>query len=602
VATSVSDFMIDRLIDWGLHQWYGYPGDGIGGFDGAMGRAQEDGKDFRYIRPTHEEEAAFMATAHAKFTGEVGVCVATSGPGALHLMNGLYDAKGDNVPVVAIIGQQGRVALGTEFQQEINLERAFSDVAVFVQTVTTPMHAQYVVDTAVRTAKAYRGPAVIILPADVQTLEMEEAAAKHFVSRTGVGYVEERISPDGAALAQAAKVLNDGEKVAMLVGQGAIGATDEVLAVAERLGAGVITALLGKQVVPGDVPYHTQQLGLLGSRPSYDMMQDCDTLLMVGTNFPYGEFLPPTGQARAVQIDISPRHLGARYPTEVNLWGDAKTTLTALLPLLQQHDTDWQDSIAQQMRQWDDENDSIANTEADPVNPRRVFTSLNEKLPENAIMTVDAGSTADWYGFHIKLGRNQMGNLSGRMASMLGAMPYAIAGKFPHPDRPVVCTIGDGAFQMLGMNGLLAVKRHWQEWDNPTFIVLILDNGDLNQVSWEMRIAGDPRWDTAQLVESMDYAGYAELLGFKGIRVNDPKDLDAAWDEAFAADRPVVLSVKTDPNTPPLPAHITMEQATGLAKSLLTGDPGTARVIDQSLRSGAARLFERITGKNRDES
>src|SRR5690625_5171744 len=223
----------------------------------------------------------------------------------------------------------------------------------------------------------------------------------------------------------------------MLVGQGAIGATDEVLEVAERLGAGVSTALLGKQVVPGDIPYHTQQLGLLGSRPSYDMMQDCDTLLMVGTNFPYGEFLPPTGQARAVQIDISPRHLGARYPTEVNLWGDAKTTLTALLPLLQQHDTDWQDSIAQQMRQWDDENDSIANTEADPVNPRRVFTSLNEKLPENAIMTVDAGSTADWYGFHIKLGRNQMGNLSGRMASMLGAMPSAIAGKFDLPDRPV---------------------------------------------------------------------------------------------------------------------------------------------------------------------
>ena len=375
----------------------------------------------------------------------------------------------------------------------------------------------------------------------------------------------------------------------MLVGQGAIGATDEILALADRLGAGITTALLGKQVVPGDVPDHTQQLGLLGSRPSYDMMQYCDTLLMVGTNFPYGEFLPPTGNARAVQIDLSPRHLGARYPTEVNLWGDAKTTLTALLPHVRQHETDWQESSAEQMRDWDRENQRVAMTKGEPVNPRRVFTSLNEKLPENAIITADAGSTADWYGFHIKLGRNQMGNLSGRMASMLGAMPYAIAGKFAYPQRPVVCTIGDGAFQMLGMNGLLTVKRHWQEWANPTFIVFVLDNGDLDQVSWEMRIAGDPRWDAVQLVESMDYAGYAELLGFKGIRVNDPEDLDAAWYEAFAAERPVLLSVKADPNTPPLPAHITLDQPTGLAKSLLGGDLGTGRVIDQSFRSGAVR-------------
>lgn len=594
MATSVSDFIIDRLIQWGLHQWYGYPGDGIGGFDGAMGRAQRDGKNFSYVRSTHEEEAAFMATAHAKFTGEVGVCVSTSGPGALHLLNGLYDAQGDNAPVVAIVGQQGRVSLGSEFQQEINLERVFSDVAVFVQTVTTPMHTQLVVDKAIRMAKAYRGPAVVVLPADIQNLEMEEPAVEHFVSRSGVGYVEDRLVPDDSALAKAAEVLNSGEKVAMLVGQGAIGATDEVLEVAERLGAGVSTALLGKQVVPGDIAYHTQQLGLLGSRPSYDMMQTCDTLLMVGTNFPYGEFLPPTGQARAVQIDLSPRHLGIRYPTEVNLWGDAKTTLSALLPHLQQHDTAWQDSIAEQMRDRDAENDRVAQTKADPVNPRRVFTTLNDKLPQNAIITADAGSTADWYGFHIKLGRNQVGNLSGRMASMLGAMPYAMAGKFAHPDRPVVCTIGDGAFQMLGMNGMLTVKRRWKEWDNPTFIVLVVDNGDLNQVSWEMRVAGDPRWDTAQLVEPMDYAGYAELLGFKGIRVEDPDDIGAAWDQAFAADRPVILSVKTDPNTPPLPAHIASAQATGLAKSLLHGDPDSGEVIAQSARAGAARLFARM--------
>ncbi|GAA1846844.1 thiamine pyrophosphate-requiring protein [Brevibacterium marinum] len=594
MATSVSDFIIDRLIEWGLHQWYGFPGDGIGGFDGAMGRAQRDGKDFNYIRPTHEEEAAFMATAHAKFSGGVGVCISTSGPGAIHMMNGLYDAKGDNTPVVAIVGQQARVSLGTEFQQEINLERMFADAAVFVQTVATPMHAQLVLDKAVRMAKAYRGPAVVVLPADIQTMEMEEPTVEHFVSRSGIGFAEDRLRPDDDALARAAQVLNDGEKVAMLVGQGAIGATDEVLAVADRLGAGVITTLLGKQVVPGDVPYHTQQLGLLGSRPSYDMIQKCDTLLMVGTNYPYGEFMPPTGQARAVQIDLSPRHLGIRYPTESNLWGDAKTTLAALLPHLDQHSTQWQQKIAAQQRDWMKENTRVAETEADPINPRSVYVSLNEKLPDNAIITADAGSTADWYGFHIELGPNQMGNLSGRMASMLAAMPYAIAGKFAHPDRPVVCTIGDGAFQMMGMNGMLTVKRHWKEWETPSFIVLVIDNGDLNQVSWEMREAGDPRWDTAQMVEPMDYAGYAEMLGLKGVRVEETGDIGPAFDEAFAADRPVIIDMKCDRNTPPLPAHIALAQAQGLAESLLSGDPEMGRVVNQSSRAAAARLFARM--------
>lgn len=594
MAQSVSDFIIDRLIEWDLHQWYGYPGDGIGGFDGALGRAQKDGKDFTYIRPTHEEEAAFMACAHAKFTGEVGVCIATSGPGAVHLMNGLYDAYSDNVPVVAIVGQQARVALGTEFQQEINLEQALSDVAVFVQTVTTPMHAQFVLDKAIRMAKAYRGPAVVILPVDLQTMDMEEPAQEHFVSRSGIGHASDRLRPDDEALARAAKILNAGEKVAMLVGQGAIGATDEVLEVAERLGAGVATSLLGKQVVPGEVPYHTQQLGLLGSRPSYDMMQKCDTLLLVGTNFPYAEFLPATGQARAVQIDISPRHLGMRYPTQENIWGDAKTTLRALLPYLEPHDTGWQEQIAEEKREWDAENVRVASTKADPINPRYIYLSLNEKLPENAIFTADAGSTADWYGFHIELGRNNMGSLSGRLASMLAAMPYALAGKFAYPDRPVVCTIGDGAFQMMGGNGLLTVKRHWRDWKNPSFVVLVINNGDLNQVSWEMREAGDPRWDTAQLVEHMDYAGYAQLLGLKGIRVDEPDQVDAAWDEAFAADRPVVVDVRCDANVPPLPAHIDFDQAAGLAKSLLGGDPATRQVVTHGTRAMAARMFARM--------
>lgn len=594
---TVSDFVIDRLIAWDLHRFYGFPGDGIGGFDGALGRAERDGKDFTYIRPTHEEEAALMATAHAKFTGEVGVCMATSGPGAAHLVNGLYDARGDNQPVVAVVGQQARAATGSDFQQELNLERMFADVAVFVQTVLTAEHAPLVVDKAIRVAAARRGPAVIILPTDVQELEMEEPEVAHGVSRSGIGYASPRFAPTEDSLLHAAEVLNAGSRVAMIVGQGARGARAEVLAVAERLGAGIITALLGKDVVPGDVPYHTQQLGLLGSRPSYDMMQDCDTLLLVGTNFPYAEFLPETGRARAVQIDTDPGHLGIRYPTEVNLWGDTGATLAALLPHLHQaEDLSWQEGIAAKMREWDEETTRVAMAEADPVNPRRLFHSLNERLPERVIVTADAGTTADWFGHHIRLRGEQMGNLSGRLATMLAAMPYAMAGKFAHPDRPVVCTIGDGAFQMLGMNGLITVKRHWQEWENPTFIVLVMHNDDLNQVSWEMREVGDPRWDTAQLVESMDYAEYARSLGFEGIRVDRPEDIDAAWDRAFAADRPVLIDAVVDRNVPPLPAHITLEQATGIARALVTGDPEARRVAVEGSRAMAAELFSRVRG------
>ena len=592
---TVSDFVIDRLIEWDLHRYYGYPGDGIGGFDGALGRAEEAGKDFRYIRPTHEEMSSLMATAHAKFTGEVGVCISTSGPGAVHMLNGLYDAHCDNQPVVAIVGQQARVAMGSDFQQELNMERLFGDVAEYVKTISTPMQAQLVVDRAIRIAKASRRPCVVIIPADVQDLEMEEPSVEHFVSRTGVGHASTRISPPDDELQRAAAVLNAGEKVVMLVGQGAMDATDEVLAVAEKLGAGIITALLGKGAVPGDVPYHTQQIGLLGSKPSWDMMQNCDTLLMVGSNYPYGEFMPPKGQARGVQIDLLPRHLSLRYPMEVNLWGDSKATLAALLPHLQQtDDTSWQENAAEGMRSWDEMTERAAMVAADPINPRLVFHHLNEQLPSNAIITADAGSTADWYGHHIKLGRDQMGNLSGSLATMLGAMPYAMAAKFAYPDRPVVCTIGDGAFQMLGMNGLITVKRHWQEWENKTFVVLILHNDDLNQVSWEMREAGDPRWDTAQLVEDMDYARYADALGLRGVRVEDPGQVEAALQAAFTADRPVVLDVLTDKNVPPLPAHITYEQAKGVAQSILRGDPDARKVVGNSARAVASQLFARV--------
>ena len=590
--STVSDFVIDRLIEWDLHRFYGYPGDGIGGFDGALGRAERAGKDFRYIRPTHEEICSFMATAHAKFTGEVGVCIATSGPGAVHLLNGLYDAKMDNQPVVAIVGQQGRVSLGSDSQQEMNLERVFQDVAGYVQTVTTPMHAQMVLDRAIRTAKGQRCPVVVILPADVQNLKMEEPAAEHWVSRSGVGHASTASLPPQGEIEKAAEVLNAGSKVVMLVGQGARGATDEVIAVAEKLGAGIVTALLGKEVVPGDLPYHTQQLGLLGSKPSYDMMQDCDTLLMVGSNFPYAEFLPPTGQARGVQIDLAPRNLSLRYPMEVTLLGDSKATLGALLEYLEpQQDRSWQDGVIDAMKSWNEVTERVAKTKANPVNPRLVFHELNERLPENCIVTADAGTTADWYGHHIKLGPNMMGSLSGLLASMLAAMPYAVAAKFAHPDRPVICTIGDGAFQMLGMNELLTVKRYWQEWEDPRFIILVLHNNDLTQVSFEMREAGDPKYETSQTLPDMDYAALAELHGLKGIRVDRPEDVAGAWDAALAADRPVVLDMLTDPNVPPLPAHITFDEAKGFTTAVLKGDPSDVPLVMDAVRAVGAEVF-----------
>jgi len=604
MSRTVSDFVIDRLIEWDLHRFYGFPGDGIGGFDGALERAESDGKAFRYIRPTHEEIAAFMACAHAKFTGEVGVCIATSGPGATHLLTGLYDAKMDNQPVVAIVGQQGLVSLGSDTQQQVDLERVFADVAGFVQTVTTPMQAQLVVDRAVRIARAQRCPTVVILPADIQNEDMAEPTLEHWVSRTGVGHASTELTPPESELRRAAEALNAGSKVAMIVGEGARGATDEVIAVAEKLGAGIITALLGKDVVPGDLPYHTQQLGLLGSRPSYDMMQDCDTLLMVGSNYPYPEFLPKSGQARGVQIDLSSRHLSLRYPMEVNLAGDSKATLTALLPhLTHQQNRSWQEQAIEGMKVWNDVTERQAMTKADPINPRYVYHLLNERLPHNAIVTADAGSTADWYGHHIKLGRDMRGNLSGMLASMLAAMPYAMAAKFAYPDRPVVCTIGDGAFQMLGMNELITVKRHWKSWDDPRFIVLVLHNDDLTQVSWEMREVGDPRWDTSQRVEDMDYAAYAEVLGLRGITVDKPDQVADAWDAAFSADRPVVLDVHTDANVPPLPAHITFEEARGFMTTLAKGDPAERAVIRNSLRAVGADLFANAKNKlSRDKN
>lgn len=595
---NVSDFVIDRIQQWGVTRVFGFPGDGIGEFDGALGRADRQGDGLKYIRPTHEEICSLMATAHAKFTGEVGVCIATSSPGAFHMLNGLYDARMDNQPVVAIVGQQGLASLGTFEQQENNLERTFADVACYVQTILTPEQAQSVVDTAFRMARTRLAPAVIILPHDVQSMKMKDAGREQWVSRSSAVAPSTSITPPDTEIMKAAAILNAGKKVVVMVGHGANGATDEVLKVAELTGAGIITALRGKQVVPSDVPYHAQQLGLLGSRPSLEMMKDCDTLLLLGTNYPYGQFLPKTGQARAIQVDLKPEQMGLRYPTELNLWGDVKATLEALIPHLDARtDLGWQEGVSKGMVEWEQEMTAQAETKYEKLNPRLVFHELNKRLPPQAIVTCDAGTTADWYGHHIRLRRGMMGDLSGRLATMLAAMPYATAAKFAYSERPVICTIGDGAFQMLGMNELITIKKYINTWDNPQFIILVLHNDDLEQVSWEMRTEdGNPLWDGSQDVENIDYAGYAELLGFKGIRLKKGDDVGAAWDEAFAHRGVTLIDAYTSKNVPPIPAHISLEYAVNTAKALLKGDPEEGNVIIDSAKALVTEGVSRVKG------
>jgi pyruvate dehydrogenase (quinone) len=607
MATTVSDFVIERLKAWGVHRVFGFPGDGIGEFDGALGKADREGEGLEYIRPTHEEVCALMATAHAKFTGEVGVCVATSSPGAFHLINGLYDAQMDNQPVVAIVGQQGLDSLGTFTQQESNLERVFADVACYVQTIVSPRQAQAVIDTAFRTARTRLQPAVVIIPHDVQGMDAGELAPANWVSRSSAIAPSISVTPPESEIAKAAEIINAGERVTFLVGAGSRGATEEIIEAATRAGAGIITALRGKDVVPAEVPFHTQQLGLLGTLPSLHQVNECDTLVLLGTNYPYGQFLPPTGHARAIQVDLKPEQMGLRYPTELNIWGDVKATLQALIPQLERKsDLSWQEKVAEEMRGWEKEMEAQALLSyEDGANPRRVVHELNKRLPAGAIVTADAGTTADWYGHHIRLRRGMRGDLSGRLASMLAAMPYAVAAKFAHPDAPVICTIGDGAFQMLGMNELITVKKYLSAWTNQQFIVLVLHNDDLSQVSWEMRTEdANPVWRGSQDVESVDYAGWAELLGFTGLRIRNDDEAGAVWDQALANPGVTLVDAYVSKNVPPLPPRISREYAKNTVTSFLKGDPFELGAVRDSAQALASEGIERVKGAlhlNRDE-
>ena len=577
---TTSDFLIQRITQWGLKRIYGYPGDGINGVIGAIDRA---GDKIEYVQVRHEEMAAFMACAHYKFTGEVGICLATSGPGAIHLLNGLYDAKMDHAGVVAIVGQQARSAIGGDYQQEVDLISLFKDVAHhYVHMASSPVQIRHLVDRAIRIAAAERTVTCIILPNDVQELDAVETPPRiHGTVLTGTGYSSPRVVPKEADLRRAAEVLNAGKKVAMLVGAGALQATDEVIAVADLLGAGVAKALLGKAVLPDDLPYCTGPIGLLGSKPSWDMMSDCDTLLMVGSSFPYSEFLPPDGQARGVQIDIDAKLISLRYPMEVNLVGDSVETLCALIPLLQRKtDRSWREGIEKGMAEWWQVLEARAMTEANPINPQRVFWELSKRLPDRCILSADSGSVAGWFARDLKVRRGMMASLSGSLATMGPGVPYSIAAKLAYPDRVVIGLVGDGAMLMNGINELITIAEHWREWSDPRLIILVLANRDLNMVTWEQRVmAGDPKFEASQVVPDFGFARYAELIGLIGIRVDRPEDVGPAWDRALAADRPVIVEAITDPEVPTLPPHITIDQAKKLMTSIFHGDPNTGEMI-----------------------
>jgi pyruvate dehydrogenase (quinone) len=581
---NVADFLVNRLSQWGIKRVFGLPGDGINGIMGAISRAEDK---LEFIQVRHEEMAAFMACAHAKFTNEVGVCLATSGPGAIHLLNGLYDAKLDHQPVVAIVGQQKRTALGGSYQQEVDLVSLFKDVAhEYVHIVTTPAQMRHVLDQAIRIARSERTVCCVIVPNDLQDMDFENPPREHGTVHSGTGYSAPRVVPRSEDLQRAADVLNAGSKVAVLIGAGALEATEEVIQVAELLGAGIAKALLGKAAVPDDLPYVTGAIGQLGTKPSYEMMMGCDTLLMVGSSFPYSEFLPEEGQARGVQIDITGRMMSIRYPMEVNLVGNSAETLRLLIPLLKRkEDRAWRDRLESSVTEWWKTVDARALEPADPINPQRVFRELSQRLPDNCILTGDSGSSTYWYARDVQLRRGMMASLSGGLATMGSGVPYAIAAKFAHPGRVVVAMVGDGAMQMNGLNELITVVKYWRRWTDPRLIILVLNNRDLNLVTWEQRATeGDPKFDEAQDLPDFPYAGYAKLIGLHGIRVDRADDIAAAWDFAFTADRPVVLEAVTDPNVPPLPPHITLEQARAYASAIMRGDSDSADIIRATVK------------------
>jgi pyruvate dehydrogenase (quinone) len=599
MSQTVADYLLERLRAWGVEQVFGYAGDGINGLLAAWEKANDQP---RFIQSRHEELSAFEAVGYAKFSGRVGVCAATSGPGAIHLLNGLYDAKLDHVPVVAIVGQTNRSAMGGSYQQEVDLLSLYKDVASeYVQMVTVPQQLPNVLDRAIRIAESRRTVTALIVPNDVQELEYSppEHAFKMVPSSMGMSHTN--ALPDSDDLGRAADVLNDGKKVAILVGQGAAGAAEEVKQIADTLGAGVAKALLGKDVLPDDLPYVTGAIGLLGTRPSYELMMECDTLLTIGSSFPYGQFLPEFGQARGVQIDVDPTFIGMRYPFEVNLVGDAKTTVRTLLSLVERKDDrSWREKVEKNVARWWEVMDRRAAVTADPINPEYVFHELSPLLPEDAMLTSDSGSSANWYARHLKMHGRMRGTLSGTLATMCPGMPYAVGAKFAHPDRPAIALVGDGAMQMNGINELITAAKFYEDWQDRRLVVGVLNNGDLNQVTWELRaMGGSPQFLPSQRLPDFPYADYARSIGLGGVRVEKPDEVKNAWEQALTADRPFVVEFVTDPSVPPIPPHATWDQMEKALESIVRGDADRWDVVKEGVK---AKVQEFLPGDAKGES
>ncbi|WP_068469780.1 thiamine pyrophosphate-requiring protein [Candidatus Protochlamydia phocaeensis] len=580
LKNTVSDFIIRRLSEWGIKRIFGYPGNGISGMVEALNRSQDA---IQFIQARHEEMAAFMACAHAKFTGEVGICLATSGPGAIHLLNGLYDAKLDHQPVVAIIGQQARSSLGNDCQQEVDLLSLFKDVAsAYIQIAVDESQIRHLIDRAVRIAQVERTVTCVIIPQDIQSLKLKELSFNQSTAPPGIGHVYPLIIPTDFDLKRAAEVLNAGKRVAILIGAGALHATDEIIQAADLLGAGVAKALLGKAALPDHLPFVTGSIGIIGTKPSQILMETCDTLFIVGSSFPYPAFLPKEGQARGVQIDIDGRMLSLRYPMEVNLIGDSKETLRLLIPhLIKKTDRAWRAYIEQEIIAWNKDCHDRARLPAKPLNPQLVFQELSARLPEECILTADAGSAAAWLARDVKVRRGMLVSLSGNLASMGSAVPYAIAAKFAFPKRIVIALVGDGAMQMNGNEELITIKKYWQEWLDPRLIILVLNNRDLNFETWEQRLGdGNPIYENSQSIPDFPYARYAESLGLKGLRVDSPNKIGDAFDIALQADCPILIEAVTDPDIPPFAPHIAlMEKGYAFPPSLIPKHSGTEELL-----------------------
>ena len=563
-SATAADVLVETIQDWGVEVVFGLPGDGINGIMEAL-RKRED--RVRFVQARHEEAAAFMACGYAKFTGKLGVCLATSGPGGIHLLNGLYDAKLDGQPVLAITGMAYHDLIGTHTQQDVALDRLFVDVAKYTERIMSPSHVENVVDLACRTALAYKGVAHIAFPVDIQEMEGGKRSKRNIGHHTSDVYARSARLPDEAELRQAAEILNAGKKVAILAGRGALTAGNELEQSAERLGAPIVKALLGKAAVPDDSPYTTGSIGLLGTRPSQEALEECDTLLMVGTSFPYIEFMPKPGQARAVQIELDPARIGLRYPVEVGLIGDSGRTLEALLPLLEaRSDRSFLDKAQKGMAAWRKLMEDRGTRMDTPMKPQVLARELGFQLEPDAILACDSGTVATWWARHIPVRRGQMHSVSGNLASMANALPYAIAAQIAYPRRQVVAFVGDGGFSMLMAEFATCVK-----YGLPVKVVIVKNN-TLGQIKWEqMAFLGNPEYGCE--LQPIDFAMFARACGGTGFRIENPAECGRTIEEALSTPGPVIVEGVVDPLEPPLPPKVTMEQAAQFAKSLVRGEP-----------------------------